>query len=100
MNNSMGQSLFDTTINKPASAFVIDHEARTIGMVTDDYYYQKNTKTGKTDMVSVLNNDKVPKNSETDSIKNKLGVLTDAYYITSKYLLFNNKRKDVTPKPE
>ncbi len=93
MNNSMGQSLFDTSINKPTSAFVIDHEARTIGMVTDYYYYLKNTKTGKTDMVSVLNNDKVPTNSQTDSIKNKLGVLTDAYYITSKYLLFNNKRK-------
>jgi phosphoglycerol transferase MdoB-like AlkP superfamily enzyme len=92
-NNGMGQSLFDTSINKPRSAFVIDHEARTIGMVTDDYYYLKNTKTGKTDMVSILNNDKVPTNPQTDSIKNKLGILTDAYYITSKYLLFNNKRK-------
>ena len=92
-NNSMGQSLFDSVINKPKSAFVIDHEARTIGMVTDEYYYQKNSKTGKTDMVSVLNNDKVVKNAQTDSIKNKLSVLTDAYYMTSKYLLFNNKRK-------
>jgi phosphoglycerol transferase MdoB-like AlkP superfamily enzyme len=92
-NNSMGQSLFDTAISKPQSAFVIDHEARTIGMVTDDYYYQKNTKTGKTDFVSVTGNDAVLKNIQTDSIKHKLGVLTDAYYITSKYLLFNNKRK-------
>jgi phosphoglycerol transferase MdoB-like AlkP superfamily enzyme len=92
-NNSMGQSLFDTAINKPTSAFVIDHETRTIGMVTDSFYYLKNTKTGKKDMVSVLNNDKVPTNPQTDSIKNQLGILTDAYYITSKYLLFNNKRK-------
>ena len=92
-NNSMGQSLFDTTISKPQSAFVIDHEARTIGIVTDEYYYQKNTKTGKTNLVSVINNDALPKNSQTDSIKNKLSILTDAYYMTSKYLLFNNKRK-------
>ena len=54
---------------------------------------KKNTKTGKTDMVYVINNDALPKNSQTDSIKNKLSILTDAYYMTSKYLLFNNKRK-------
>ena len=89
----MGQSLFDPTLNKPKSAFVIDHEARTIGIVTDDYYYQKNTKTGKADLVSVTNNNAVPKNRETDSIRTALNVLTDAYYETSKYLLFHNKKK-------
>lgn len=99
-NNSMGQSLFDTTLHKPKSAFIIDHEARTIGMVTDDYFYQKNTKTGKIDFVSVTNNDAVPKNLQTDNIKDKLGVLTDAYYMTSKYLLFNNKRKGTNHKQE
>ena len=92
-NNSMGQSLFDERINYPSSAFIIDHEANTIGMVTNDYYFQKNTKTGKTDFVSVTGNETVPANMQTDSIKNKLHQLTDAYYETSKYLLFNNKKK-------
>ena len=62
-------------------------------MVTNDYYFQKNTKTGKTDFVSVTGNETVPANMQTDSIKNKLHQLTDAYYETSKYLLFNNKKK-------
>jgi len=92
-NNSMGQSLFDSSINKPASTFIIDHEASTIGMVTNDYYYQKNSKSGKIDFVSVTGNEPVPATKQTDSIKQALGVLTDAYYETAKYLLFNNKKK-------
>lgn len=92
-NNSMGQSLFDSSITKPASAFTIDHELSTIGMVTDQYYYLKNTKTGKVDFVSVTGNEPVPANRQTDSIRHQLGILTDAYYETAKYLLFNNKKK-------
>ncbi|MBL0357342.1 MAG: sulfatase-like hydrolase/transferase [Chitinophagaceae bacterium] len=92
-NNSMGQSLFDGRVKHPQSVFTIDHELRTIGMATNGFYYLKNMKTGKVDFVSVLNNDPVLANAVTDSIKNQLGILTDAYYETSKYLLFNNKRK-------
>jgi len=92
-NNSMGQSLFDERVKHPQSVFTIDHEQRTYGMATNDFYYLKNMKTGKVDFVSILNDDPVPVNSTTDSIKNQLGILTDAYYETSKYLLFNNKRK-------
>jgi hypothetical protein len=38
-------------------------------------------------------NEPVPVNSETDSVKNYLQQLTDAYYETAKYLLLNNKKK-------
>ena len=92
-NNSMGQSLFDTSINYRQSAFVVDHEAYTIGMATNDYFYIKNTKTNKESFVSVTDNNPVPVNKTTDSIKNHLGILTDAYYTTSKYLLYNNHKK-------
>lgn len=92
-NNSMGQSLFDDRIAYPPSVFTVDHEAATIGMVTNDFYYLKNTKTGRVDFVSVLNDDPVKADKTTDSIKNNLGILTNAYYETSKYLLYNNKRK-------
>ena len=89
----MGQSLFDTSINYRQSAFVVDHEAYTIGMATNDYFYIKNTKTNKESFVSVTDNNPVPVNKTTDSIKNHLGILTDAYYTTSKYLLYNNHKK-------
>jgi hypothetical protein len=88
----MGQSLFDDRIKYPSAVFTIDHEQRSYGMATNEFYYLKNMKTGKVDFVSVVNNDPVPVNAITDSIKNHLGILTDAYYETSKYLLYNNKR--------
>ncbi|MGC4102549.1 LTA synthase family protein [Ferruginibacter sp.] len=101
-NNTFGRNLVDTFV--PLSeyksiqrgekyAFVIDHDVRTIGLVSDEYYFLKNLKTGKEDFVSMLNNNPVEKNAHTDSVRNYLSRLTDAYYETSKYLLLNNKKK-------
>jgi hypothetical protein len=75
-------------------AFVIDHDVKTIGLVGDQYYYVKNLKSGKTDLVSVTGNEQPIPGKQTDSIKNYLGRLTDAYYETAKYLLLNNKKKN------
>ncbi len=101
MNNSLGRNLFDTVpalqykskMPKERYAFVIDHDVKTIGLVGDEYYYLKNLKTGTEEMVSVINNNPVPVNAQTDSTRNHLRRLTDAYYETSKYLLLNNKKK-------
>jgi len=92
-NNAMGRNLFDTAMTNTESAFIIDHEAETIGTVTNQYSYQKNIKTGKVRFESVINNDSIPSNAETDSAKNYLARFTDDYYETAKYLLFNNKKK-------
>ena len=92
-NNSMGRNLFDTTSTTEKYAFIIDHETKDIGLVDSQYYFLKNLKTSKTSLVSVVNNDAILPSQKVDSIKNKLGRLTDAYYETARYLLFNNKRK-------
>lgn len=99
-NNSMGRNLFDTTALQyrtvPPSekfAFVIDHDVKTIGLAGNKYYYLKNFKTGKEELVSMTGNEPIPVNAETDSIKRSLQRLTDAYYETAKYLLLNNKKK-------
>ena len=89
----MGQSLFDDRIKYQQSAFIIDHEVGTIGMANNEYYYVKNARTNKVDFVSITGNGTVPANKNTDSIKNHLGILADAYYTTSKYLLYNNRKK-------
>ncbi len=94
---SMGRNLFYTVPDSASYktekfAFIIDHDVKTIGLVSNRYYYLKNFKTGKTDFVSVKDNDPVPVNTETDSIKNYLQQLTDAYYETARYLLLNNKK--------
>jgi len=95
-NNSLGRNLFDTasvTINNEKYAFIIDHDVKTIGLVGNKYYYLKNYKTGKEELVSVTGNEPVPQNATTDSLKNYLGRFTDAYYETARYLLLNNKKK-------
>ena len=91
-NNSMGRNLFDTLINKEKFAFIIDHDVKTIGLVSSKYYYLKNVKTGVANFVSITGNEPVDVNAETDSIKNYMQRLTDAYYETAKYLLLNNKK--------
>ncbi len=94
-NNSLGRNLLDTssTIKNQKLAFIIDHDLKTAGLISDKYYYLRNFKTGNEDFVSMTGNNPVPLNTETDSIKNYLQRLTDAYYETAKYLLLNNKKK-------
>ncbi|MFN8306228.1 MAG: LTA synthase family protein [Ferruginibacter sp.] len=99
-NNSLGRNLVDTTLPLPfipwqqqQYAFVIDHDVKTIGLVGNQYYYLKNLKTGKEEMVSMTGNDPVPVNPQTDSLRSYLQKLTEAYYETAKYLLLNNKKK-------
>ena len=101
-NTSFGRNLFDSAGAKlqyrfssipEKYAFVIDHDVSSIGLVSNNYYYLKNMKSGKIDFVSMTGNDPVPVNPKTDSIKNYLGRLTDAYYETAKYMLLNNKKK-------
>jgi phosphoglycerol transferase MdoB-like AlkP superfamily enzyme len=92
-NNSMGKNLFDTTDDAAKYAFIIDHDTKNIGVVNDRYFYSKNLSTKKETVVSVTDNNPVPVTSATDSIKNNMARLTEAYYETARYLLFNNKRK-------
>lgn len=111
-NNAFGRDLFDTSMtvpfydskskalisnikidNKEKYAFIIDHDVKTIGLVNNDYYFLKNLKTGTQNFVSMTGNDAIEKNPHTDSVKNYLSSLTDAWYETAKYLLLNNKKQ-------
>lgn len=92
-NNAMGKDLFDTNFLQKDYAFIIDHERKTIGIVNSKYYYVKNFKTGMVTLVSVTGNEKIPPTPQSDSIKNTMGKFAEAYYETSKYLLFNNRKK-------
>lgn len=99
-NNTLGRNLIDaslfqfkTIFKGEKYAFIIDHDVKTIGLVSNQYYFLKNLKTGKEDFVSMTNNNPVEVTPQTDSLKNYLSRLTDAYYETSKYLLLNNKKQ-------
>ena len=100
-NNTFGRDLFDTlalktgnSISNEKFAFIIDHDVKTVGLVSDEYYFLKDTKTGKEEMVSVINNEEIKPAAETDSVKKYMSTLTDAWHETAKYLLLNNKKKN------
>jgi phosphoglycerol transferase MdoB-like AlkP superfamily enzyme len=101
-NNTFGRNLFDTypyyefksLPQKENLAFIIDHDTKTIGLVNNDFYFLQNIKTGTEEFVSIVNDNAIEKNLHTDSIKNNLRNLTNAYYETAKYLLLNNKKKE------
>lgn len=92
-NTTMGQSLFDSSFIYRQNAFTVDHELHTIGMANNEYYYRKNMMTGKIDFASIQKDLPLLQNKTTDSIKNSLGKLADAYFHTSKYILYNNSKK-------
>ena len=101
-NNTFGRNLFDTAAAvqfksvslRQRYAFIIDPDVKTIGLVSDQYYFFKNIKTGRQEFVSVTGNEKPVSNAQTDSARNNMNRLTDAWYETAKYLLLNNKKKN------
>ncbi len=92
-NTALGINLFDTTNKKSRYAFIADPDMRTIGVVSNDYYCVRNLNTNVVEFVSVVNNEVVPANAKTDSLKKIMLATTEAFYTTGKYLLFNNKKK-------
>jgi phosphoglycerol transferase MdoB-like AlkP superfamily enzyme len=92
-NNTLGRDLFDSSDTKDKYAFISDPDLRTIGLVNDRFYYRKNLKTGEKEFVSVTDNAPVVFTPHTDSLRNYMAILTDAWYETAKYLLLNNKKK-------
>ncbi|MEP6674038.1 MAG: sulfatase-like hydrolase/transferase [Ferruginibacter sp.] len=99
-NTALGRNVFEKppgTMYKSYNlenekAFIIDHDEKTIGVVSNNYYFRKNMKSGVQQFVSMTDSNPVPANHYTDSVRDRLNKLTDAYYETSKYLLQNNKK--------
>ncbi|MBK7884195.1 MAG: LTA synthase family protein [Chitinophagaceae bacterium] len=93
-NNTFGRNLADTSVaGKQKFAFIIDHDVKTIGLIDNEYYYLKNIKSGKEELLSVISSGSVPGNEVINTKKKYLRTLTEAYYETAKYLLLNNKKK-------
>ena len=92
-NTGLGINLFEPSSTMGRYAFIADPDMRTIGVVSNEYYYGKNLKTNEVNFVSVTNNNPVIKNVQTDSIMKIMAAATDAFYHTAKFMLLNNKKK-------
>ena len=91
-NTSFGRDLLDSSYNhEKAFSFIYDPDLGYIGLVKGDFLYRRQLKTGKEEMVSVINNNPID-NAANETEKNKMKSLADGIYETSKYLLFHNKK--------
>jgi phosphoglycerol transferase MdoB-like AlkP superfamily enzyme len=97
-NYTLGRNLFADSVTAsdqtiPQCAFIIDPETRRFGMIDSNYYYSQSMVPGKEIMLSIKNNEPVGNSVFVQKRKEQLRNLTNAYYETAKYMLFNNKRK-------
>ena len=92
VNTTLGRDLLNTK-NKNNAAFIIHHDEGSIGVVTDDYYFIKNIRISKEELVPVRSNQLNLSVAEKDSVKKSLSTLTTAIYETAKWMLVNNKKK-------
>ncbi|MDQ6755882.1 MAG: hypothetical protein M3004_03015, partial [Bacteroidota bacterium] len=70
----------------------IHHDEGNIGVVTDDYYFIKNIRINKEELVPVKSNELNLSVVQKDSVKRSLSSLTSAIYETAKWMLVNNKK--------
>lgn len=91
-NTTLGRDVLNSK-NKTDVAFIIHHDEGNIGVVTDNYYFVKNLRITKEELMPVNSNTLLLNQKEKDSVKNKLSQLTSAIYETAKWMLVNNKDK-------
>ena len=92
LNTTLGRDVLDST-KKENAAFIIYHAPGWIGVVNDDYFFRKNIRFKKEELVPVRNNLRVLSKVQEDSVKAHLSQLTSAYYETARWMLINNKNK-------
>lgn len=92
LNTTLGRDLLDSA-KKGNSAFIIYHAPGWIGVVNDDYFFRKNIRFKKEELVPVRNSTPALSAQQTDSVKAHLSQLTSAMYETARWMLINNKNK-------
>ena len=89
-NSTLGRDLLDTT-QKENAAFIIYHAPGWIGVVGDDYFYRRNIRFNKEELVPVKNGLPALTTAGQDSVKKHLSELTTAMYETARWMLLNNR---------
>jgi phosphoglycerol transferase MdoB-like AlkP superfamily enzyme len=89
-NSTLGRNLLDSS-KKENLAFIIYHAPGWIGVVSDNYFYRKNIRMKKEELLPVKNAIPALTLRQEDSVKARMSELTSAFYETSRWMLFNNK---------
>ncbi len=87
-NATLGRDLFRPNRNTDA-AFIIYHGMGWIGMVTDSFYYRKNLRIDKEELVQVQKDSTVLLPQKRQEKMRELSRLTSAMYETSKWMMLH-----------
>ncbi len=91
VNSSLGRDLLDTT-RQEQFAFIFDPDYGQAGVVMEDYFYRHQLQTGKKEIVSIRNNDKLDSTIVGQGVMQKATAITNAFHEAAKYLILNNKK--------
>ncbi|MEO6404271.1 MAG: sulfatase-like hydrolase/transferase [Ferruginibacter sp.] len=89
-NYTLGRDLLDSCAKEPA-AFIIYHAPGWIGVVNNQFFYRKNIRIKKDELVNVGPGKISLTKAQEDSVKKHLSTLTSAFYETARWMLLNNK---------
>ena len=93
-NSTLGRDLLDTArYNGKALSFIYDPDQGYIGVVQGDYFYRKQLRTGKEEIVPVVGNDPVPAAVSKGPVKQGMEQLAEGIYETAKFMILKNKKK-------
>ena len=93
-NTTLGRDLLDSAgIRGKELSFIYDPDQGYIGVVQHDYFYRRQIRTNKEEMVSVTGNDPVPADVLNGPLKKEMQQLSTGLYETAKYMLLKNKKK-------
>jgi phosphoglycerol transferase MdoB-like AlkP superfamily enzyme len=88
-NSTLGRDVMNSHNNH--GAFFIRHDEGEIGMLTDNFYFTKNTLFNK-EKLQLLNKKADYTTMQLDSVKKKLSGITSDYLETARWMLANNKQ--------
>jgi phosphoglycerol transferase MdoB-like AlkP superfamily enzyme len=93
-NTTLGRDLLDSArMAGRGMAFIYDPDQAYYGVVSEGYFYRRGFKTGKEDLVSVINNDPPPSTVTHGPLAAQLRRLSEGMYETARYMLLKNKKK-------
>lgn len=92
-NTTLGRDILDSVNYKGKDfSFIYNPDEEYIGVIKDGFFYRQQIKTGREEMVSVIDNNPVAEEILKGNKKKQMHEMTDALYETAKYMLLNNKK--------
>jgi phosphoglycerol transferase MdoB-like AlkP superfamily enzyme len=93
-NYTLGRDLLESTsINTAAFVYIQSKGEKAVGVLKDNFYYEKTNTSKKTGLYSLQARTVEDIQDNKPAIAKQMDSLLSAYYHTTKYLYFNNKKE-------